>query len=484
MSGKRLFLKAANSKRISSHIISPSSISSRYLSSSSNLPSQSQENALTNTQESKPPAVPINFNTSSKIQGEESQILEVKLKPNQTLRAESGAMLFMTDGVEMQTSLGNSSSGISDGFKRMITGQNMFLSDYTYTGDGDTSGTVALGTAFPSKILRFSLGEYGNKLICQKGAYLASSMDVNIEMEFAKKFTAGFFGGEGFILQSLTGEGDVFVKAGGALVKRELKDGEVLRVSSGSLVAFTQDVEFDVQTVQGFKNVVFGGEGLFMTTLTGPGTVWLQGMAPDKMISEIARRVPSGGIGLGIPIGMGGGGSGAEGGAADTPVDAPVDGNGEAAIDESSSNTDLDGQEQDHQDLVAATDQAQQADRNATIASSGLDTSSSSDPESASSLFGDAAPKDDPSYAATSTDDPTNSFANESSTFPDMEDSSFSSESVDFGDDLTNDSQFDDFQQDETSFSTESSDLGTGEGGEEEGSGILGMIWDFLTDDD
>ena len=139
----------------------------------------------------------------------------------------------------MQTSLGNSSSGISDGFKRMLTGQNMFLSDYTYKGD--TSGTVALGTAFPSKILRFSLGEYGGKLICQKGAYLASSMDVNIEMEFAKKFTAGFFGGEGFILQSLTGEGDVFVKAGGALVKRELNDGEVLRVSSGSLVAFTQD---------------------------------------------------------------------------------------------------------------------------------------------------------------------------------------------------------------------------------------------------
>lgn len=326
------------------------------------------------------------------------------------------------------------------------------------------------------------MNEYDGKLICQKGAYLASSMDVIIEMEFAKKFTAGFFGGEGFILQSLTGEGDVFVKAGGAMVKRELKDGEVLRVASGSLVAFTQDVEFDVQSVQGFKNVVFGGEGLFMTTLTGPGTVWLQGMAPDKMISEVARKVPSGGIGLGIPIGMGGGGSGAEGGAADAPVDAPVD--GEAAVDDSNSSTDLDGQEQDYEDLVAATDQAQQADRNATIASSGLDTSSSSDPESASSLFGDAAPKDDPSYAATSIDEPTNSFQNDSSTSPEMEDSSFSSESVDFGDDLTNDSQFDDFQQDETSFSTESSDFGTSEGGEEEGSGILGIIWDFLTDDD
>ena len=220
-------------------------------------------------------------------------------------------MLFMTDGVEMSTSLGakdgaTTSSAISDGFRRMMTGQNMFLSDYTYQGK-EGEGTVALGTDFPSKIMRFSLPEYGNKIVCQKGAYLASSMDVDIEMEFTKKFTAGFFGGEGFILQSLTGEGDVFVKGGGTIIRKELDEGETLRVSSGCLVAFTQHVEFDVQTLPGFKNVMFGGEGLFVTTLTGPGTIWLQGMPPDRMISEIARRVPSGGgIGLGIPIGMDG----------------------------------------------------------------------------------------------------------------------------------------------------------------------------------
>jgi hypothetical protein len=163
------------------------------------------------------PLVPINFDTSSSIKGEESQILEIDLEPNQILRAESGAMLFMTQGVEMSTSLGGGagSGAISDGFKRMLTGQNMFVSDYTYNGPEGTIGTLALGTSFPSKIIRLSLQEYGNKIICQKSAYLASEVDVDIQMEFAKKFTAGFFGGEGFILQGLIGNGDVFIKAGG-----------------------------------------------------------------------------------------------------------------------------------------------------------------------------------------------------------------------------------------------------------------------------
>ena len=165
--------------------------------------------------------VPINFDTSSSIKGEESQILEIDLEPNQILRAESGAMIYMTQGVEMSTSLGGSGSNtgtgasISDGFKRMLTGQNMFISDYSYQGPEGSVGTVALGTDFPSKIIRLSLQEYGNKIVCQKSAYLASDLNVDIQLEFAKKFTAGFFGGEGFILQGLIGDGDVFVKAGG-----------------------------------------------------------------------------------------------------------------------------------------------------------------------------------------------------------------------------------------------------------------------------
>ena len=153
-----------------------------------------------------------------------------------------------------------------------------------------------------------------NTLRCR----LCASHTVDINIEFTKKFSTGFFGGEGFVLQGLSGTGDCLVKAGGALIRKDLREGEVLKISSGCLVAFQDGVEFDVEQVSGFKNVIFGGEGIFLTTLTGPGTVWLQGQPPQRMISEIARRVPSGGgIGLAVPIpGMGGGtgGGGGEGG--------------------------------------------------------------------------------------------------------------------------------------------------------------------------
>jgi uncharacterized protein (TIGR00266 family) len=254
---------------------------------------------------------PIDFNVASKIEGNESQILTVSLKPGEVLRAESGALMYMTEGVEMETTTGG---GLSKGFSRMMTGQNLFISDYTYKGEPGTSGTVCLGTDFPSKILRLNVEEYGGKIICQKGALLCASHTIDIEMEFAKKMTTGFFGGEGFVLQGLTGEGDVFVKAGGTLIRRELEEGEQLRISSGCLVAFSSGVDYDVQMLSGFKNVMFGGEGLFITTLTGPGTVWLQGQPPQRMVSEIARRVPSGGIGLAVPIGGAGGGGDSGGG--------------------------------------------------------------------------------------------------------------------------------------------------------------------------
>ena len=227
-------------------------------------------------------------------------------------------MMYMTDGVTMNTTTGG---GLSAGFQRMLTGQNVFISDYTYDGSSGPYGFVALGTDFPSKIVRLSLEEYGGKIVCQKGALLCASHTVDITVEFAKKLSTGFFGGEGFVLQGLTGTGDVLVKAGGTLIRKDLREGEELRISSGCLVAFQEGVEFDVQMLPGFKNVLFGGEGLFVTTLTGPGTVWLQGQPPQRMISEIARRVPSGGgIGLAVPLpGMGGGGEGGEGGGEESP---------------------------------------------------------------------------------------------------------------------------------------------------------------------
>ena len=255
---------------------------------------------------------PIDFDVASKIEGNESQIVTVALEPGQVLRAESGGMMYMTDGISMETTTGG---GMSAGFKRMLTGQNVFISDYRYEGEPGTTGLVALGTDFPSKIVRLNVNQYGGKIVAQKGALLCASHTIDIEMEFTKKFSTGFFGGEGFVLQGLTGEGDVFLKAGGTLIRKDLEEGEELRVASGALVAFSQGVDFDIQTVPGFKNVLFGGEGLFVTSLTGPGTVWLQGQPPQRMISEIARRVPSGGIGLAVPLGgMGGGGEGGEGG--------------------------------------------------------------------------------------------------------------------------------------------------------------------------
>jgi len=231
-------------------------------------------------------------------------------------------LIYMSDGVEMETS---ATGGMSAGFARYMAGGSVFLSSFRYTGEVG-KGSVALGTDMPSKIMKMTVKDYEGGLMCQKGAFLAGSDTVNIEMGFSKSFTAGFFGGEGFVLQKLSGEGDAFVKATGALISKELKAGEKLRVTSGSIVAFEGSVEYDVQMMTGMKNVVFGGEGLFITTLTGPGRVYLQGMQFDRMVSEIARRIPSGG-GIFMPIGgMGGGGgdggAGGDAGAGDELGDA------------------------------------------------------------------------------------------------------------------------------------------------------------------
>jgi hypothetical protein len=310
-------------------------------------------------------------------------------------------------------------------------------------------------------------------------------------MTFTKTFTGGFFGGEGFVLQKLRsgsgssneeqhdGDETVFLKAYGTVVKKTLLPNETLRVSSGSLVAMTSNVEYDVTTLSGFKNVMFGGEGLFVTTLTGPGTVWLQGMPIDRMVSEIARRVPrGGGIGLGLPLfggGGGGTGGGEEGAGAAAAGDAVV--GGEGGGDESTSNeTEAGG--------VPMSDSAIEADRNATVASSGMmaDDLSSPNPESSESLFGDAA------YGGGSSDGPLNSGT--SSTTSTEDKSSFSME-----DDFSQPPEFEEppmvdeqqFEDDGTTFSTY--DSNASEGGSEEipttsddEGGLLGQLWDFFKD--
>lgn len=321
--------------------------------------------------------------------------------------------------------------GASAAFSRMLTGQNLFLTDFSYQ-NSTGKGTVGLGTDFPSKILKLDLSDFPNStLICQKGAYLASNPTVNIEMEFTKSLTAGIFGGQGFVLQKLSGTGHVLVKGGGTVVKKTLQENETLRVTSGSLVAFENTIDYDVQIVPGVKNAMFGGEGLFLTTLRGPGKVWLQGMPPDRMIAEIARRVPSDpDTGLGVPIGEGGSGSGEATSA--TPVDGA---DGAAGVNDVAESATGEG-------MVAATDAAVEADRTSTVASSGL---SDVDSESQTALFGDAAPdapKDESGGPFGDDSATTTTFSSDSSTT-----------NTDFSDDFTsNEKTF----QDDSSFSTDS----------------------------
>lgn len=251
-----------------------------------------------------------------------------------------------------------------------------------------------------------------------------------------------------------------------SVVKRELKEGETLRISSGSLVAMTSTVDFDVTTLPGFKNVLFGGEGLFVTTLTGPGTVWLQGMPVDRMVSEIARRVPSGGgIGLGVPI-IGGGGGG-----------------GDAAAGEGDATADVDGTESGVDPGVSMTDAAVDADRSATIASSGMMDGSSSNSETAESLFGDAAyggatPTDGGGIDENITEIDSPSLQNDPfADAPNMSEPQFEEPNM-------SEPQFED---DGTTFGDDSSNF---DGGEEmpaptdEGPSLIKQLWDFFTDDE
>lgn len=436
-----------------------------------------------------PPSTLIDFSVSAKIEGEESQVAIVTLRQGETVRAESGAMLFMTQGVEMNTDL----HGASAAFSRMMTGQNMFLTDFTYTGEKG-EGTLGLGTDFPSKIVRLTLNDYeGSALICQRGAYLASNPSVDISMEATKSLSAGFFGGQGFILQRLSGQGDVLVKAGGTLVTRELAPGEQLRVTSGSIVAFTTTVDYDIQMMPGIKNAMFGGEGLFVTTLTGPGQVWLQGMPADRMIAEIARRVPSGGPGIGIPIGIGGGGSSSDGGAAPIGTAAEgMGGEGGAAVG---------GTGVDPAGGVAVTESTIEADRQATIASSGVSMDSAEnstlDANSATELFGDVAPQDaDPLKGMDSSSSPSSSdtgfkettfMDDDSTTSSTMDETSFSDETTfstsDF-DQPSGESSWDSGSDQSTSdiFSSTPPEVPTDDGSSI--SSVLMKIWDFFNGDE
>lgn len=218
------------------------------------------------------------------IHGDDMQIVEIELDPGECVRAEVGAMMFMEEGIVMQTGIGG---GLFKGFKRMITGDGFFITSFLNTAKDKKH--VAFGAPYPGKVIPLDLDQMGGSFICQKDSFLCAANGVDIDIAFTKRMGAGLFGGEGFILQRLSGNGRAFVHAGGTIIKRELGERETLRVDTGCIVAFSPTVDYDIQFIGGFKNAMFGGEGLYLARLAGPGTVYLQSLP----LSRLADRIVS-----------------------------------------------------------------------------------------------------------------------------------------------------------------------------------------------
>lgn len=217
-----------------------------------------------------------------RIYEDDMQIVEIELDPGEGVRAEAGAMLFMEDGIEMQTSV---EGGIFKGFKRMLTGESFFITTFLNTGQGRRR--VAFAAPYPGKVVPLDLDSLGGEFLCQKDAFLCAARGIDIDIAFTRRLGAGLFGGEGFILQRLKGGGLAFVHAGGTIIKKELAPGECLRVDTGCLVAFAPSVDYNIQFVGGFKNALFGGEGIFLARLAGPGVVYLQSLPFSRLADRI-----------------------------------------------------------------------------------------------------------------------------------------------------------------------------------------------------
>ena len=235
------------------------------------------------------------------IYGHEMQFLEIELDPDESAVAEAGAMMYKTAGVRMETIFGDGSEqkdvGIMDRLlgagRRLLTSESLFTTVYTQEKRG--KGRVAFAAPFPGTILALNLSDYNGKLVCQKDSFLAAAKGVQIGIQFQKRILTGLFGGEGFIMQKLEGNGWVFVHMGGTLHKLDLAPGERLQVDTGCLAALTSDVDFDIQQAGGVKTMLFGGEGLFLATLTGPGTVWLQSLPFSRLAGRMMSAAPQGG---------------------------------------------------------------------------------------------------------------------------------------------------------------------------------------------
>lgn len=246
-----------------------------------------------------------NHEIDFKIHGDDMQFVEVELDPRETVIAEAGSLMMMEDGIQMETVFGDGSSGQGSGLmgkllgagKRVLTGESLFMT--MFTNEGHDKKHVSFASPYPGKIIPMDLSALNGKIICQKDAFLAAAKGVSVGIELQRKLGAGFFGGEGFIMQKLEGDGMAFVHAGGTIHKRTLGPGEVLRIDTGCLVAMTSDVDYNIEAVRGVKTALFGGEGLFFATLRGPGTVWIQSLPFSRLASRVFAAMPHNGGGKG-----------------------------------------------------------------------------------------------------------------------------------------------------------------------------------------
>jgi len=234
------------------------------------------------------------------IKGSEMQFVEVELDPGEAAVGEAGSMMFMDAGIGMDTVFGDGSKQAGGLFgkllgagKRLVTGESLFTTVYTNQAAGKQR--VAFAAPYPGKIIPMDLRQLGGMLICQKDAFLCAARGVSLGIFFQQKLSVGFFGGEGFVMQRLDGDGLAFVHAGGTVVKRELQAGQTLLVDTGCLVAFTPNVNFEIQYVGKVKTALFGGEGLFFAKLTGPGTIWLQSLPFSRLASRVFAAAPQNG---------------------------------------------------------------------------------------------------------------------------------------------------------------------------------------------
>ncbi|WP_035669320.1 TIGR00266 family protein [Flavobacterium sp. 83] len=234
------------------------------------------------------------------IYGEEMQYVEIELDPQEIVIAEAGSFMMMDNNIQMETIFGDG-SGQENGLfgkllsagKRVLTGESLFMT--AFINQNNTKSKVSFASPYPGKIIPIDLTQFGGKFICQKDSFLCAAKGVSVGIEFSKKLGRGLFGGEGFIMQKIEGDGMAFVHTGGTLAKKELAAGEILKVDTGCIVGFTKDVDYDIEFIGGIRNSIFGGEGLFYVKLRGPGTVYVQSLPFSRLADRIIASAPKAG---------------------------------------------------------------------------------------------------------------------------------------------------------------------------------------------